>query len=123
MELALFGKDGTRSSSVDSRERAIHGTTDWAEQQLVIDVPPDATAIAGTTLLFGKGEVWCDATRLEAVGSDVARTENRPWKPYSFFVANYTAVPDAQVMHDGHAAICIASTAEATTKQWISYNR
>lgn len=106
----------------DMRDRPVHGTTDWAQYQVVMDVPGDATRIFFAAAMFGKGEVWTDDFQLQPVGQDVPVTGDEFWQKYSYFAANYTAEPDPQTQHDGHASICISSTPQAKTAQWISYN-
>lgn len=122
LEIIVFGPNDQVLLVNDMRGRPVFGTTDWSEQQIVVDVPGDATNIAVLALLYGKGEVWSDGFRLQVVGPEVALTDAEPWQKFSFFGASYTAAGDPSVLHDGHPTICIASTAKATAKQWISYN-
>ncbi len=123
MELVALGKDGKTLLSDDMPGRPVHGTTDWTLAEIVVDVPAETTAIGVVSFMYGKGEVWSDDFRLQAVGPDVALTDVGPWHPWSFFAANYTAVLDPQVQHDGHATIHISSGPDATGKQWFSYDR
>src|SRR4029079_7467280 len=123
-ELAFFGKEGTRiPGGADMRDRALRGTMDWTQQQVVADVPADATAIGVVIILYGKGELWCDDVQLQSVGPEVALTDDHPWHKFSYTAANYTAAADPAVSHNSNQPVCIASTPQATDKQWISYNR
>ena len=54
--------------------RALHGDTGWKRYDIVLDVPPNAQAIAFGFLLEGKGEVAADEFKLEEVGKDVPTT-------------------------------------------------
>ena len=54
--------------------RALHGDTQWKRYEIVLDVPPDAQAIAFGFLLEGRGEVAADDFRLEEVGKDIPVT-------------------------------------------------
>lgn len=49
--------------------RAVEGTTDWKEYQVVLDVPENATHIALGFLLIGDGTAWGDDLKLEVVGN------------------------------------------------------
>ena len=55
--------------NMQTSRRAITGTTDWKEYEIVLDVPKEATAIYFGMLLTGKGTAWVDDLKLEAVGS------------------------------------------------------
>ncbi len=54
--------------------RAVKGTTDWKQYEVVLDVPPETVNILFGTLLSGTGRVWVDDVKLEVVGKDVAVT-------------------------------------------------
>lgn len=56
-------------------DRKVAGDTDWATAEVVVEVPEKATALAyGVILYGGKGTVWIDEVKLEAVGKDVKLT-------------------------------------------------
>lgn len=55
--------------------RAIKGTSDWAQFHIVLDVPDTAEQFFYGCLLAGKGKVWVDDMLLEEVGNDVAVTD------------------------------------------------
>jgi erythromycin esterase len=61
------------SPSFDNmNDRRVTGDTDWAKQEIVLDVPADATGIAFGIILFGgNGTVWLDDLKFEVVGKDV----------------------------------------------------
>jgi len=56
------------------QSRPIRGTSPWKRDEIVLDVPPEAKALAFGVLLAGRGQVWVDDLRLETVGQDVAVT-------------------------------------------------
>ncbi len=56
------------------QSRPIRGTEEWKRGEIVLDVPPEAQALAFGVLLAGGGQVWVDDLRMEAVGQDVAVT-------------------------------------------------
>ena len=53
------------------QDRPIKGTTSWANYAVVLDVDPHATAIAFGILMEGKGAVWMNDVKFEAVNEDV----------------------------------------------------
>jgi hypothetical protein len=66
---------GTNMVSFDNmQDRAIKGSTDWRQYDVVLDVPKDATGIAFGILLDGPGSVWLSGTKFEVVSSDVPVT-------------------------------------------------
>ena len=56
------------------QDRAIKGTGDWQKCEIVLDVPEEAQEIAFGLLLTGRGQVWMDDLKFEAVGKDVPTT-------------------------------------------------
>lgn len=50
------------------------GTADWAEHEIVVDVPEDARIIGLGGTLVGKGKLWIDDLSLNIVGNDVPTT-------------------------------------------------
>jgi hypothetical protein len=56
------------------QQRAVKGTRDWRKYEIVLDVPERADQIAFGLLLTGKGQVWMDDLKFEAVGKDVHTT-------------------------------------------------
>lgn len=54
--------------------RSIKGTSDWQECSVVLDVPPDASALAYGFFIKGGGRMWVNGIRMEAVGRDVPST-------------------------------------------------
>ena len=54
-------------------DRAIRGTTDWDDYQIVLDVPPGSTKVCyGFLLAGGKGEAWADGFSISTVSKSVA---------------------------------------------------
>ena len=54
--------------NMQTSNRAIVGTTDWKEYEIILDVPKEATAIVFGILLAGKGTAWVDDLTLAPVG-------------------------------------------------------
>jgi len=51
----------------NSQDKPIKGSTDWQLRSVVLDVAPDAKAIALGVIDAGSGEVWMDDVKLEVV--------------------------------------------------------
>jgi len=74
--MRVDGKRGDTPLSFDNMQaRPLVGTTDWARHCVVLDVPPESTALAFGVLLCGSGRVWIADVHLEAVTPDVPVTE------------------------------------------------
>ncbi|HEY8088540.1 MAG TPA: hypothetical protein VIF09_11860, partial [Polyangiaceae bacterium] len=58
-------------------ERPLRGTRDWARYELVLDVAPDASAIAFGMLLHGAGQAWIDDVVFDVVDTKVPTTGQR----------------------------------------------
>ena len=56
------------------QNRAIKGTTDWKEYEIVLDIPTNSKAISFGILLGGEGKVWIDNIRFEEVDKSVPVT-------------------------------------------------
>lgn len=54
--------------------RPLSGTTDWKPCDVVLDVPEGSRTVAFGLMLGGKGQVWVDDLRLEAVGPEAPTT-------------------------------------------------
>jgi hypothetical protein len=67
---------GRTSTAFDNMQnRPITGTQPWMQHTIVLDVDPEATAIAFGILLRGKGAAWIDDIAFEVVGEDVPPTD------------------------------------------------
>jgi hypothetical protein len=78
--MRVEGSDGKGNYSVSSdlMRTPIKGTTDWKRCEVVLDVPKEgAAAIYFGVMLAGKGQVWADDFKFEAVGKDVKTTGGR----------------------------------------------
>jgi len=65
----------TKPFVIDNMQnRAIKGSLDWREYQVVLDVPKDATAVAFGVLLSKSGMVWLNNVRFETVSTEVPVT-------------------------------------------------
>ena len=51
------------------QDRPITGTTEWTSYSIELTVPPESEYIFFGVLLNGRGQVWFDSVRLEAVGA------------------------------------------------------
>ena len=69
-------------------DRTVKGTTDWKMYSVVLDVPTGAKRIVIGAMLWGKGQVWVDDLKIEAVDKSVAVTglfkpeDPKPDSPY-----------------------------------------
>ena len=54
--------------------RAIKGTMNWTQCEIVLDIADTATNIAFGALLNGTGQIWFDDLKLDIVGKDVPIT-------------------------------------------------
>jgi RNA polymerase sigma factor (sigma-70 family) len=54
--------------------RPIKGTTEWQQYSVVLDVPPDSTALAYGFFVQGRGKMWVNGTKMEPVGAEVPST-------------------------------------------------
>ena len=78
---AYDGKGHCTIFSDFSGNRAIKGTNDWNQHEIVMDVPKEGTAlIYFGALLAGKGQMWVDDFKFEVVGNDV-KTTSRTGQP------------------------------------------
>jgi hypothetical protein len=59
-------------------DRAVRGTVDWKNYEIVLDVPQESIDVAFGFFLQGKGMVWADAFKVEIVGTDVPVTSRIP---------------------------------------------
>jgi hypothetical protein len=70
--------DGTDKSGLafdNMQKRAIKGTADWKQYEIVLDVPDNGVVIAFGVLLAGKGQVWVDDFKFETVDNKVSVTD------------------------------------------------
>ncbi|MCA1702335.1 MAG: hypothetical protein LC808_03315 [Actinobacteria bacterium] len=73
--MRIDGPDGTILDFDNMQhplDRALTGTMDWTRYEIVLDVPPAATAIAFGLLISGRGTVWGDDLCLERVEDEAA---------------------------------------------------
>lgn len=66
--------EGVVQTSDYMQNRPLMLTTDWARQEIVVDIPRNAIGITFGMMLGGSGQIWLDDVALEEVGSDVAVT-------------------------------------------------
>lgn len=72
--MRVDGPDGKATAFDNMKSRAIKGSLDWKPYQVVLDVAPDASALAFGILLTGKGKVWLAEPVLEVVDASVPVT-------------------------------------------------
>src|SRR5256885_11344005 len=73
--------DGVVQSSDYMQNRPLMLTTDWARQEIVLDVPRNAIGFTYGFLLGGSGQAWLDDVQLE-VGSNDVPTTGQAGGPY-----------------------------------------
>ncbi|MDH3217472.1 MAG: hypothetical protein OEN01_14515 [Candidatus Krumholzibacteria bacterium] len=69
--------DGSSPSPLafdNMHDRPVKGDSNWQAYSIVLDVPPEATAIAFGILLHGAGKVWLDSAAFEVVDKSVPTT-------------------------------------------------
>jgi hypothetical protein len=66
--------DGVVQTSDYMQNRPVMLTTDWARQEIVLDVPRNAVGITYGFMLGGSGQTWLDDVAIDVVGDDVATT-------------------------------------------------
>jgi len=66
--------DGVVQTSDYMQNRPLMLTTDWARQEIVLDVPRTAIGVTYGFLLGGSGQAWLDDVEVEVVGDDVKTT-------------------------------------------------
>lgn len=85
--LRIDRQGGAEGAFDNMQNRPIQGTTGWTRYDVVLDVAPDATALAFGLLQSGAGTTWIDDMKLEIVGLDVPTTDlmggaaSQPTKP------------------------------------------
>lgn len=64
-----------RTLSFDNMEpRALKGTLQWAQYEVVLDVPQGAAEIYFGILVEGPGTVWMNSVKIEVVGNNIPLT-------------------------------------------------
>lgn len=66
--------EGTVQTSDFMENRPLMLTTDWARQEIVLDIPRNAVGFTYGFLLGGSGQAWLDDVQLDVVGDDVPTT-------------------------------------------------
>jgi hypothetical protein len=66
--------DGVVQTSDFMQNRPLMLTTDWAKQEIVLDIPRSAVGFTYGFMLGGSGQAWLDDVQIEVVGADVAVT-------------------------------------------------
>ena len=66
--------DGAVQTSDYMQNRPLMLTTDWARQEIVLDIPRTAIGFTYGFMLGGSGQAWLDDVQLEVVGEEVPTT-------------------------------------------------
>ena len=66
--------EGTVQTSDFMENRPLMLTTDWARQEIVLDIPRNAVGFTYGFMLGGSGQAWLDDVQLDIVGDDVPTT-------------------------------------------------
>jgi len=66
--------EGTVQTSDFMENRPLMLTTDWARQEIVLDIPRNAVGFTYGFMLGGSGQAWLDDVQLDVVGDDVPTT-------------------------------------------------
>jgi RNA polymerase sigma factor (sigma-70 family) len=75
MRIESIDGNGRYCLSLDHMgDRPIKGTSDWRQYEVILDVPQDPAQITFGALLAGKGQLWVDDFRFEAVNQTVKTT-------------------------------------------------
>jgi len=73
--LRVDGQQGGTPLQFDNMNgRAVKGTTDWQQYSVVLDVPPESSALAYGFFVQGTGQMWVSGTKIEPVGPEVPST-------------------------------------------------
>jgi hypothetical protein len=103
---------------------AVRGTTkDWVRCYSVTDVPPDAVQIQFAGAIWGPGTVWMDGFEIADVPLTVPTTNDGKWQAFTPFMDRYSASPDAAVIRNGHATICLHSDGDVPKLAYAAYMR
>lgn len=77
--LRIDAKDSKKPLAFDNMyDRAITGTTDWKEYNIVLDVPGTAVQMAYGVLSMGGGHVWFDNLNFTEVDESTPVTAGKP---------------------------------------------
>jgi hypothetical protein len=74
MWMRIDGESNQQLGFDNMRDRAIKGTTDWKQFEIVLDIPENSTTINYGVLLGGDGKVWFDNFELKEVDKNVPVT-------------------------------------------------
>lgn len=73
--MRVDGPNGQMLAFDNMRDRPITGTTDWTRYAVVLDIAPDAEAVAFGIFLAGDGQVWMADVHMDEVGPDIPTTD------------------------------------------------
>ena len=75
MWMRVDGPEVSPMAMDNMAKRAIHGDTEWARYDIVLDLPADAVRIAFGVILGGQGRLWVDDLAFDFVDGKVASTD------------------------------------------------
>lgn len=73
--MRVDGSGGELMKFDNMQGRAIKGTSDWNQYNVILDIPQESHAIAFGILLSGAGKAWVDHFRFEIVDSKTPTTD------------------------------------------------
>lgn len=62
-------------------DRAVKGTTDWKQYEIVLDVPQNAVNLAYGALLAGEGQIWFSDLNFEIIDEATPTTDKKNKEP------------------------------------------
>lgn len=74
MWMRVDGNSNFSLSFDNMYKRAIKGTIDWTQYEIVLDVPEESTNLSFGVLLNGTGKVWMDDFKFEIVDASTPLT-------------------------------------------------
>jgi len=121
--VVVYRADGAMLAQDDLGGRWVFGTTDWARQDIVCDVSPEAARIIIRVYLRGQGTVWADGLELAVVDANVPVNDDHRWRGWTQTPAKFVTTFDRKVLHNGHPTICMTGDdANHPVNDWIAYD-
>lgn len=118
----VVGKQGGPISSFDDMsDRAIRGTADWQQVEMIADIPTEPCYIYVAPTLYGPGEIWCDDFQIEIAPPRTPTTGGLDWRVFSPNPPDYSKTTDYNVKHNSHPSLCLSYTSEGAAPKgsWL----
>ncbi len=77
LSMQQMGAEG-KLGSASMKDQGLHGTADWAQLRLTLDLDPEARSISYSAVLDGSGRVWIDDVSLTLDGVPLSQAPIRP---------------------------------------------